>query len=289
MKEKAILVTGGSGFIGGYVYRYFKEKGYDVKNFDITGDENDTSFIQGSISNLELVKRAMEDRDIVFHFAGFSNINHVKDNPLSCVELNIIGTTNFLEAIRLKGAGKLILASSVYVHNEHGHLYTTSKVAAERICKNYTELYGISTTLIRLGTVYGEYSRHEDVISIFVKKMCNSETISIHGGGTQKRNFIHGLDISYACEKILLNNVFDETLILSGEKETSISELAGFLQKISPSLTISYDSAHTRSDDYLGDIGDVEETYRLLNWRPSIDLEQGVEMLRKYFQDHSIE
>ncbi|SVC04843.1 uncharacterized protein METZ01_LOCUS257697, partial [marine metagenome] len=50
-----ILITGGSGFVGGYVFRYFKEKGYSVKNFDISGDECDPDFIKGSILDFKAV------------------------------------------------------------------------------------------------------------------------------------------------------------------------------------------------------------------------------------------
>ena len=80
---KNILITGGSGFIGGYVYRHFLGQGYNVKNFDIVGDKGDINFIQGSISNFELVNETIAENsvDIVFHFAGFSNINKVKASP----------------------------------------------------------------------------------------------------------------------------------------------------------------------------------------------------------------
>jgi len=278
-----VLITGGSGFIGGYVYRHLKGKKYDVKIFDIIGNDQNPDFIHGSITDIDAVMRAVYESDVIFHFAGFSNINNVKNKPLDCIDLNIRGTANLLEAIRLKGESKLIFASSVYVYNNHGHLYTTSKVAAERICEDYSTLYNIPITIIRLGTVYGEYSRHEDVISIFVKKMCNGENICIHGDGKQKRNFIHGEDIAHACEKILINNVYGKKLILSGIKETTINQLVFMLDKMNPSLQVSYSKKFDREDDYQGDIGILEETYSLLNWRPSIDLSQGIRRLQKYF------
>ena len=278
-----VLITGGSGFIGGYVYRYLKMNKYHVKNFDIIGNDQDPDFIHGSITDFDKVKRAVYDSDIIFHFAGFSNINNVKDKPLECIDLNIMGTANLLEAIRLKGEGKLIIASSVYVHNSQGHLYTTSKAAAERICEDYSTLYNIPTTIIRLGTVYGEYSRHEDVISIFVKKICNGENICVHGDGKQKRNFIHGDDVAYACEKILIHNVYGKNLILSGNKETTINQLVSMLKQINPSIQVSYSTELAREDDYQGDIGNLEETYSLLNWRPSIDISQGINRLKKHF------
>jgi len=278
-----ILITGGSGFIGGYVYRHLKDSGFNVKNFDIIGNSKDSDFIQGSIIDFDDVKNAVFESDIIFHFAGFSNINKVKNTPLECVRLNILGTTNILEALRLKRDGKLIFASSVYVHNNNGHLYTSSKLAAERICENYSTLFNVTTSIIRLGTVYGEYSRHEDVISIFVKRMCNGENIHIHGDGEQKRNFIHGNDVARACERILISNVFGKKLIISSDEQTSINQLVSMLKKMDPSLQFMSNKELIRKDDYVGDIGNVKETYNLLKWEPSINLLQGVNRMKNYF------
>ena len=76
-----VLITGGSGFIGGYVYRHLKGKKYDVKNFDIIGNDQDPDFIHGSITDIDAVMRAVFESDVIFHFAGFSNINNV-DSPV---------------------------------------------------------------------------------------------------------------------------------------------------------------------------------------------------------------
>ena len=282
-----ILITGGSGFVGGYVFRYFKEKGYSVKNFDISGDEGDPDFIKGSILDFKAVKHTIFENDIsvIFHFAGFSNINKVKASPRECINLNILGTTNILEASRLKGKTSVMLASSVYVHSQHGHLYTTSKAAAERILNNYSSLYNINSNIIRLGTVYGELSRHEDVISIFAQKICKNESISISSDGTQTRNFIHGDDVAKACESIITSKVFGEILIISGELQISINQIISFLKNINPSINIVHDKDSYRDDDYEGNIGDVSETYSKLNWRPEIGIQEGIERLVKFYQD----
>ena len=111
----------------------------------------------------------------------------------------------------------------------------------------------------------------------------NGENICIHGDGKQKRNFIHGDDIAHACEKILINNTYGEKLILAGNKPTTINQLVSILEQINPSIQVSYSKELAREDDYQGDIGNLEETYSLLNWRPSIDLSQGINRLKEYF------
>ena len=66
-----ILISGGSGFIGGYVYRHFKELGYSVQNLDLFSNENDPDFLKGSVLDFDYVKKIIVDNKItiVFHFA----------------------------------------------------------------------------------------------------------------------------------------------------------------------------------------------------------------------------
>ena len=281
-----ILVTGGSGFVGGYVFQYFKKQGYSIKNYDLIGDESDIDYIKGSILDFEKVKKTIFENNIsvIFHFAGFANINNVKASPRECIDLNILGSTNIFEASRLKGNTSVILASSVYVHSKYGHLYTTSKDSSEKILHNYSSLYDIESNIIRLGTVYGEKSRHEDVISIFAKKLSNKESISISGDGSQTRNFIHGDDVAEACESILINKIFGEVLIISSETSLSINQILSYFKEIIPNINFAYDDGAFREDDYDGNIGDVEETFKKLNWRPKIDAREGVKRLFNFFK-----
>ena len=282
---KRIVITGGSGFIGGYVFRRLKAAGYPVINFDLKGHENRRrDFVQGSILDFDAVSRAVERADIVMHFAGFSNINQVKADPLSCISLNILGTANILEALHRKGGGHLVFASSVYVHDRRGHLYTTSKCASERICFNYSDLYNIPTTIIRIGTAYGEQSRHEDVVSLFAKRASDGGPLCIYGSGKQRRHFIHGEDIAEACEQIIRKDACGQTLILAGKKGISVNQLARVVQNAVPYVTISWYPDLAREDDYEGDIGEVATTYTLLEWKPKISIEEGVVRMIRHFQ-----
>lgn len=274
-----VLVTGGSGFIGGYVLRHLRDCGFTVDNFDLKDGE--------SILDLEAVQKAVDKADIVFHFAGFSNINLVKENPQKCIELNVMGTMNFLEALRKKGSGKFVFASSVYVHNKNGHFYTTSKFASELICGNYNTLYGVPVAVLRLGTVYGEKSRHEDVVSIFAKKAVLGESISIYGSGNQVRHFIHGEDIAGACAKLLEIDDLNGTFILSSKQGISIKELAKIVKKYIPAVNIQKFKSLEREDDYQGGLGNgslVEDTCIKLQWEPKIDIHTGVKRLIEYFK-----
>ena len=134
-----ILVTGGSGFIGSHVVDKLIETGHKVRVLDIKqpSHRQGIEFLKGDITSREDLRRSLANIDIVYHIAAFSNINLVRDNPLATVEQNILGTAYLLEECRDKGIRRFIFASSVYVYEEKGHIYTTSKIASELLCKNF--------------------------------------------------------------------------------------------------------------------------------------------------------
>ena len=108
--------------------------------------------------------------DYIYHLAGVSDINKVKKMPNQTIKDNIILTANLLEATRINKIKRFIFASSIYAHGKSGNLYTTSKLAAENIIKNYSLLYKIKYTILRYATAYGTNNRGVDVVSLFVKK-----------------------------------------------------------------------------------------------------------------------
>lgn len=284
--EKKILITGGSGFIGGYVLRYFAQKGYNVTNFDLCSRPvPNTREVIGSILNRDLLVKLVKEHDVIFHFAGFANINRVKDDPVACLELNIMSTAYFMDAV--KQTDKMFfLASSVYVHDGNGHFYTTSKQCAEKICQNYHQLFGTGSGILRLGTVYGEQSRHEDVISLFVKRALQKQPLVIHGDGSQARNFIHGEDVARACGQALSLGRHDgvQTFVLAGEHNVSINDVALKVQQIVPAAVISREPSAQRVKDYSGAIEGLGDTYRALQWRPQVGIDEGVKRLVGHFQ-----
>jgi UDP-glucose 4-epimerase len=278
-----ILVTGGSGFIGSHVVDKLIAAGHNVRVLDIKKPTHrgDIDYIKGDITSEKDVRKSLNGIEIVCHIAAFSDINLVKDNPLLTVKYNIMGTAYLLEECRKQKVGRFILASTVFVYDQRGHLYTTSKVASELLCQNYQTLYSVPYTILRYGTAYGPRSRRDDVIARFVEKALQGESLVVHGTGEQKRNFTYAEDLASGTVAALADIAANKTYTLVNKKSVSIKELAVIVKKIvNDKIDVEFDAS--RQDDYQGTIpgdAEIEQQYRELKWEPMVDIEEGI---RKY-------
>lgn len=277
------MVTGGSGFIGSHVVDVLIEQGHTVTNLDIKAPHREgLTYINGSILDRELVNSVVGNNDVIFHIGGFSNINFVKNNPVETIEQNILSTTYLLDACKEKiPHPHIIYASSVYVFDRMGHLYTTSKASSERIIEDFNVLYSIPYTILRYATVYGPRNRGADVVFLFLKGAIKNNTIEIQGDGRQTRNFTHVRDIAEGSVRVIGNKkAIDKTLSIASTTRTSINELADLCKETVDSNVKIIHNGIKREKDYFGEIKNIEETLKILDWEPSIKLIDGIKELQ---------
>ena len=222
--------------------------------------------------------------EVVYHTAAFSNIDLVKDSPLTTIEYNILGTAYLLDECRKQGIKRFIFASSVYIYEEKGHLYTTSKLASEMICKNYNALYGLPYTILRYATAYGPRSRNADVISIFVKRALEGKKIVIFGSGAQRRHFIYIEDLAEGNVAALKEVAANQTYNLEGIRPVTIKEIAETVRRLVGDVAIEYKKA--RPGDYSGAIVSTEKARKELGWKPKVDLEEGLTKYIEWYRKH---
>ena len=282
-----ILVTGGSGFIGSHVVDKLVAAGHNVRVLDIKQPyQKNIEFQDGSITARADVKRSLAGIETVYHIAAFSNIDLVKDNPLATIEQNIMGTAYLLEECRLQKVKRFILASSVYVYEEKGHLYTTSKVASELLCKNYQTLYSLPYTILRYGTAYGPRSRGADVISIFIKRALNGENLVIRGSGEQGRHFTYVEDLASGSVAALSPGAENKTYVLASREAASIRRVAELIRGIFNNK-ISIEFAAAREDDYEEKLGDLDNAKNDLGWEPGVGLEEGIRRYIEWYRENA--
>jgi len=209
------LVTGGAGFIGSNIVEALVKRGDAVvvldnfstgKRENLEGLRGQVQVIEGSITDLPTVRRAMEGVDFVFHEAALASVQRSVDDPLTSNEVNIKGTLNVLVAARDAGVKRLVYAASSSAYGDTEVLpkredmparplspYAVQKWVGEHYCKVFTSLYGLDTVALRYFNVFGPRqdpnSDYAAVIPIFVTRLLAGGQPTIYGDGEQSRDF----------------------------------------------------------------------------------------------------
>lgn len=228
------LVTGGAGFIGSHVVDKLIDLGHEVIVIDNESAESNEEFYWNDkaqnykydIRDYENTRSLYDGVDYVFHLAAESRIQPAIKNPINAVSLNCVGTCTVLQCAREAGVKKVMYSStsSGYGFNEPPNVetqpddclnpYSVSKVAGEKLCKMYTDLFGLKTVIFRYFNVYGERSpirgQYAPVIGIFLRQRSDGEALTIVGDGEQRRDFTHVSDIVQANILAATKDVDDE-------------------------------------------------------------------------------
>ncbi|WVT77330.1 NAD-dependent epimerase/dehydratase family protein (plasmid) [Sinorhizobium chiapasense] len=248
---KKILVTGGAGFIGQHLVRRLLETGRQVVVLDdlSSGKRGNVplaaTFIIGSILDREVIEEALCGVDACIHLAAVASVEKCNRQLTSSHAINITGFLNLVEAIANSGAKRTIVyASSAAVYgvsqslplSEEGRCaplspYGADKLSCELHARAAYEVYGISTTGLRLFNVFGpgqdSQSPYSGVIARFAQRLSNNENVVIHGDGMQTRDFVYVDDVIEALIRSVERRP-DGARVLNvcSGVETSINDLA---------------------------------------------------------------
>lgn len=292
--ERKALVTGGAGFIGSNLVILLLKNGFQVRVIDdlSTGykknlDGLNVQFTEGDICNFNLVKEATKDMDVVFHLAASVGRQKSLNNPQRDAEVNMIGTTNILEAARLNHVKRVVNTSSAAIFGElltmpiaEDHPlnpdspYGVSKLGAEKQALCFGQLYDITVVCLRYFNVFGVNQRFDaygNVIPIFADRIYNNKPLTIYGDGEQTRDFVNVKDVAMA--NFLAATVAKKSDVYNigcGENIT-INSLAKMMLEISgKNIPIEY--APKRPADVLHCRADISKAQKELGFNPGGDL-----------------
>lgn len=294
-----VLVTGGSGFIGSHVVDKLRDRGIDVRVYDMVMPtfRKDIEYYQGSLLDLQALRMALSGIDAIFHLGAIADVKDVYNEPHYAESINVRGTINVLEAARLSPYVKrVIYASTIWVYsdcadevvdettplNSPSHLYTATKLASEHYCKAYSKLYGLETTILRYGIPYGPRSRDGAVIPVFVSKALNGEPITIQGDGSQYRKFIYVEDLAEGNVLALKAIARDKTYNMDGNEKITIRQIAEAIKKIVGNVKIKYTPA--RPGDFSGKDVSTKLAEEELGWKLKVNFEEGLKRYIIWFK-----
>ncbi len=296
-----VVVTGGSGFIGSHVVDVMAEAGHEVTVIDhrVRPHRADVNFEDVDLLDLSSVMVATHGADHVFHLGAVSNVNYAFKYPAYSTALNVMGTTNVLEAARHNGVKRVHLASTVWVYNGApdgmpadesvpfylngaGHVYTSTKMACEMLCHNYGELYDLPFTVLRYGIPYGPRMREELLIPIFLKKALAGEPLTISGDGSQYRKFIYVKDIAEAHLLAMEDRAKNEIYNLEGLEKVTVLDVAERIRDLIGEH-VQITKVPARAGDFGGKDVSAEKAERELGWSANVSFESGIKTTVEWF------
>ena len=214
--KQTVVVTGGSGFIGGHLTSRLLNEGYEVLVVDKDMYKHRVTenlrFARCDISDGANLKAISSQANfptdsIVFHLAAQSRVNPSFDDPLKSYKDNITGTANVLEIFCKNHNNRLVYAgSSSHYGGAMANPYAFSKHLGEEMCQMYTQCHGVQTAIARFFNVYGPghvtTGSDATVVGIFERLYKANLPLTITGDGEQRRDFIHVGDVAWALDRI---------------------------------------------------------------------------------------
>ena len=300
MDPKTILVTGGAGFIGSHIVDRYVEMGHRVVIVDdlSTGKlqyvNKAARFYHLSIGDAAVEEVFQRERpQVVNHHAAQASVSVSVQRPVHDAEVNVLGTLHLIECAHRYGVEKFIFASTGgAIYGEPQHLpceeddpaqplspYGLSKHCGELYLDLYRRLYGLRSTVLRYGNVYGpRQDPHGEagVIAIFAQQMISGKQPTIFGDGDQERDFVYVGDVVEA-NALALDRGAGRVYNIGTGKPTSVNRIFQLLKGI-----IQYPWRPAYAPPRPGEVYriylDPSRARRELGWEPRVELEEGLRL-----------
>jgi UDP-glucose 4-epimerase len=296
------VVTGGAGFIGSHLTEELLKRGYQVtvldnlstgklSNIEHLVDDHRASFVNGSITDLSLLRGLFKGIDFVFHQAALSSVPRSIRDPMASNEANITGTLSVLVAAYENKVRKVVCASSSSVYGDTPVLpkvetmspnprspYSVTKLSGEHYCRVFGEVYGLETVSLRYFNVYGPRqdpdSPYAAVIPLFFKKVLAGEAPTIFGDGEQSRDFTFVKDVAQAnvlAAESKATGVFN----IGSANRVTINQLFESIARLCGNATVKPVHVERRAGDVLHSLSDISRA-GTFGYRPKYSLEEGL-------------
>lgn len=318
--EKHILVTGGAGFIASHVVILLTKKypQYKIVNFDRldycaclenlkdVADLPNYKFVKGDICSADLINYVLttEKIDTIMHFAAQTHVDNSFGNSIMFTRNNVMGTHVLLEAAKIHQISKFIHVSTDEVYGEgeddtapmiEDHVleptnpYAATKAGAEFIAKSYHRSFKLPIIITRGNNVYGPHQFPEKLIPKFTNQLARGRPVTIHGTGSNTRNFLFVEDVARAFDCILHQGKVGRIYNIGGDNERSNISVAKDLIKIMglqdrEEALITYVPDRAFNDlRYTIDNSELAK----LGWKEQVHWEEGLKQTVEWYRTYS--
>lgn len=298
-----ILLTGSSGFIGLSLKKFLEKKGVEVISYDL--DDNPPN----NIKDFPNLKLRSEGVDGIIHLAAFSQPKFTRQHPQDCIDINVGGTANILEAARLNkkedGHPWVIFSSSREVFGEVESLpitektprnpvtiYGVTKMIGEDLCKVFSKEYGLKARVVYFTSVYtGPGDDLNRVVPKFIIQASKNEPLTINGTGEETFDFTHINDITegiWDCvQEIEKSQKLYDDFILSAGQPVSLKNLVKIIVEETQSKSeIKYAAANSYSTNRC--YADCQKAKQVLGFEPKISIGEGIKLVIGEFKKAKI-
>ena len=304
-----VLVTGGAGFIGSHIGQALVAQGDEVRvlddlstgyrrNLDAIGK---VDFHEGSVCDLDAVRRAVDGCDYVFHEAALASVPRSVKDPVASNAANVGGTLNVLVAARDAGVKRLVYAASSSAYGDSEVLpkvetmtpapkspYAITKLSGEQYCSVFAQVYGMQTLSIRYFNVFGPRQdpkgAYAAVIPLFVDALLDGRRATIHGDGEQSRDFTY-IDNVVAANLAALSapKLNGEVANVALGGRITLNELYTWISEI---LGIDREPVYT--EPRVGDVkhsqADITLAQALLGYSTKVSVREGLERTVEWYK-----
>jgi len=295
------LVTGGAGFIGSHIASALIAEGARVRILDdlSTGHRENLDeigggidFIQGSVADEELLNKALEGVELVFHEAAIPSVPRSVEEPRQTHIASVDGTFSLLVAARDQKVRRIVYAASSSAYGDQPTLpkselmlpdplspYAVAKLVGEYYCQVFTRVYGLETVSLRYFNVFGPRqdpgSQYSGVVSRFISALLLNERPVIYGDGEQSRDF------TYIENVVLANlsaaeapNAAGKVINVANGERITLNQLLSELKDLTGKQDVTAEYLEPRIGDVRHSLADISLARQLLGYESKVDLRE---------------
>ena len=298
------LVTGGAGFIGSHIAAALIASGARVRVLDdlSTGHrENleeiggDLDFIEGSVADEALLKKAFQGVEVIFHEAAIPSVPRSVESPRQTHVASVDGTFSLLMAARDNRVRRVVYAASSSAYGDQPTLpkseqmlpdplspYAVAKLVGEYYCQVFTRVYSLETVSLRYFNVFGPRqdpgSQYSGVVSRFISALLSGERPVIFGDGEQSRDFTYidnvvAANLSAASAKDAAGRVIN---VANGQRIT-LNQLLAELKDLTGKQDVTAEYRDPRVGDVKHSLADVTLARQFLGYESKVGLREGLQ------------